>query len=116
MGESHPTMLIPLVAFLPLVVANLRAEPRAEPSQPANTHRTWTQAHALAHAFVANLTLVQKVDITTGLGWEIGRCEGNIGPQPDIGWPGLCLQDGPVGVRFADHVSAFPAGINAAAT
>jgi beta-glucosidase len=28
----------------------------------------------------------------------------------------ICLQDGPVGVRFTDFNSVFPAGINAAAT
>jgi hypothetical protein len=100
-------MLIPLIALLPLVVANPSVEPRAEPNQPANTPRTWTQAHDLARTFVAKLTLTQKVNITTGVGWEIGRCVGNIGAQPEIGWPGLCL---------ADRVSAFPAGINAAAT
>jgi beta-glucosidase len=35
---------------------------------------------------------------------------------PRLGWKGLCLQDSPLGVRFADFVSAFPAAINAAAT
>ena len=29
---------------------------------------------------------------------------------------GLCLQDGPLGVRFADYISVFPAGLTAAAT
>ena len=29
---------------------------------------------------------------------------------------GLCLHDGPLGIRFADRVSAFPAGITAAST
>ena len=43
-----------------------------------------------------------------------GRCVGNI---PAVGpWPGLCLEDSPLGVRFTDFVTAFPAGINAAAT
>ena len=35
---------------------------------------------------------------------------------PRIDWPGFCLEDSPLGVRFADFASAFPAGINAAAT
>ncbi|CCO27797.1 hypothetical protein BN14_01785 [Rhizoctonia solani AG-1 IB] len=29
---------------------------------------------------------------------------------------GLCLQDSPLGVRYADKVSVFPAGVNVAAT
>ncbi|KAH7325497.1 beta-glucosidase [Rhizoctonia solani] len=88
----------------------------AEPNQPANTARTWTESHNLAKTFVSKLTLEQKVNITTGVGWEVGRCVGNIGAQPEIGWPGLCLEDSPLGIRFADRVTAFPAGINAGAT
>ena len=68
-----------------------------------------------------------------------GRCVGNIPaikPTHGTGWPGLCLevimqlfsntgavvkfavdfQDSPTGVRDTDFVTAFPAGINAAAT
>lgn len=36
--------------------------------------------------------------------------QGNIASQPELGFPGLCLQDAPSGVRFADFVSVFPAG------
>ncbi|KAF8751682.1 Glycosyl hydrolase family 3 C-terminal domain [Rhizoctonia solani] len=39
-----------------------------------------------------------------------------IAAQPEVHWPGLCLQDSPLGIRFADRVTAFPAGINAGAT
>lgn len=38
------------------------------------------------------------------------RFQGNIASQPELGFPGLCLQDAPSGVRFADFVSVFPAG------
>lgn len=41
---------------------------------------------------------------------------GNTAAISSIKFPGLCLQDGPLGARFADKVSVFPAGINAAAT
>lgn len=50
------------------------------------------------------------------MGWHQGQCMGNIAPQPKHGFPGLCFQDGPLGVRFADLVNAFPPGITAAAT
>ncbi|KAG9086826.1 hypothetical protein FS749_003342 [Ceratobasidium sp. UAMH 11750] len=109
-------MLIPLFTLFSLVSAHPSLELRAEPNQPSNTPRTWTEAHTLAQSFIKKITLEQKVNITTGVGWEIGRCVGNIGAQPEIGWPGLCLEDSPLGVRFADRVTAFPAGINAAAT
>ncbi|TFK67227.1 glycoside hydrolase family 3 protein [Pluteus cervinus] len=74
----------------------------------------WSRAYAKAKAKVATLSLEQKVNVTTGVGWAIGRCVGNIPPVGD--WPGLCLEDSPLGVRFADFATAFPAGINAAAS
>ncbi|CAE6537469.1 unnamed protein product [Rhizoctonia solani] len=87
-----------------------------EPIQSPNTARTWTESHALAKSLVSKLTLEQKINLTTGLGWEVGRCEGNISPIPEVGWTGLCLEDAPLGVRFTDRVTAFPAGINAGFT
>jgi len=63
---------------------------------------------------VATWSLEQKVNITTGIGWANGRCVGNIAPIGDF--PGLCLEDSPLGVRSADFATAFPAAINAAST
>ena len=37
-------------------------------------------------------------------------------PADKVGFPALCLQDGPLGLRFADHITAFPAGITTGAT
>lgn len=78
--------------------------------------------------------------MTTGVGWSLGRCLGNIPPVEPVdgrGWPGLCLevrlnlsyhpdgnisdvkielQDSPLGVRDTDFVTAFPAGLTAAST
>lgn len=83
---------------------------------------------------VQNMTLLEKVNITTGVGWSMGLCVGNtgmpflcllyanfilmdcVGPAIDSGFPSLCLQDGPLGIRFADHITAFPAGLTTAAT
>ncbi|KAF7300310.1 Fn3-like domain-containing protein [Mycena chlorophos] len=68
-----------------------------------------------ARALVATLTIEEKVNVTTGA--DVGeRCVGNTGTVERIGWKGLCLEDSPLGVRFADFASAFPAGINVAMT
>ena len=61
------------------------------------------------------MSLEQKVNVTTGVGWSNGRCVGNT-PAIDDLFPSLCLEDSPIGVRDADFVTAFPAGINAATT
>lgn len=87
----------------------------------------WSAAYKKAKAKIANFSLEEKVNVTTGVGWTNGRCVGNIPAVPidydannpehrARGFPGLCLEDSPLGVRFADFVSAFPAGINAAAS
>ncbi|KAH8100581.1 glycoside hydrolase family 3 protein [Cristinia sonorae] len=70
----------------------------------------WTVAYSKAKVAVQTLSLSDKVALTTG------PCTGNIPAISTINFPGLCLEDSPLGVRGADKVSAFPAGINAAAT
>lgn len=65
---------------------------------------------------VRKMSLVEKVNITTGTGWSQNLCVGNTGPVNSVGFPSLCLQDGPLGIRFADHSTAFPAGITTGAT
>ncbi|CAG7924406.1 unnamed protein product [Penicillium olsonii] len=54
--------------------------------------------------------------LATGVTWEGGPCVGNTYAPESIDYPSLCLQDGPLGIRFANPVTAFPAGINAGAT
>ncbi|TGZ79625.1 hypothetical protein EX30DRAFT_80217 [Ascodesmis nigricans] len=62
------------------------------------------------------MTLLEKVNITSGIGWEQGLCVGNTAPAVHVNFPALCLQDGPLGIRFADNATAFPAGITVGAT
>lgn len=38
------------------------------------------------------------------------------GPAELVKFPSLCLQDGPLGIRYADNITAFPAGITTGAT
>lgn len=56
------------------------------------------------------------VNVTTGTGWAMGPCVGNTGPVPRLGFPSICLQDGPLGVRFADKITSWPAGITTGGT
>lgn len=69
-----------------------------------------------AAAMVGNMTLAEKVNITTGTGWMMGLAVGTNGPAVHVGFPQLQLQDGPLGLRLADNSSAFPAGITTGAT
>ncbi|KAI0023941.1 glycoside hydrolase family 3 protein [Xylariomycetidae sp. FL0641] len=105
-----------LLSLLPLL-SHAQALPEYFPSPWAvGGPDGWDDAYARAVDFVRNLTLLEKVNLTTGTGNQAERCTGTTGSVPSKGLRGLCLQDGPVGIRYTDLNSAFPAGINAAAT
>ncbi|KAJ8702868.1 hypothetical protein PTI98_001542 [Pleurotus ostreatus] len=82
----------------------------------ANLSPAWQAAYTKARAKLTGVSLQDKVSLATGVGWMNGNCVGNIPSISSINFPGLCLQDSPLGVRFGDLVSVFPAGINTAAT
>jgi len=77
---------------------------------------TWEVAYERAEAALARLSTQEKVDMVTGVGFKNGPCVGNTKPVSKIKYPSLCLQDGPVGVRYAKGVTVFPAGVHAAST
>lgn len=78
----------------------------------------WTEAYSKAADFVGQMTLLEKVNLTTGVGLLGGRCLGNTGDIPRLDFPGLCLLDIPIffATAFADWGTAFPGGHNTGAT
>ncbi|KAJ3282917.1 hypothetical protein HK104_010649 [Borealophlyctis nickersoniae] len=86
------------------------------PFVPVKGTGQWAQPVARAKALVKQLSLEEKATVVSGVGWMKTPCVGNIGAVPKIGFPGLCLQDGPAGIRFADNVSVFGASMNVAST
>ena len=86
------------------------------PSPRGGTVKSWQNSYKKAGKLVGQMTLVEKVNVTTGVGWMMGLCVGNTGPVPRLNFPSLCLQDGPLGLRFADNSTAWPAGITVGAT
>ena len=99
-------MLTKLV--LTALVATVQAAPPAGfgfPSPWASGGDGWDEAYAKAKDFVSQLTLVEKVNLTTGTGWEADRCIGMTGSVPRLGFRGFCLEDGPLGVRYSKHLN-----------
>lgn len=76
----------------------------------------WDSAYQQARDFVSKLTLTEKVNLTTGVGWEGEKCVGNTGSIPRLAFKALCLEDSPLGVRFKDFASGFPALVTIAAS
>ena len=86
------------------------------PSPKGGTDAKWEESYKKAAEMVKQMTLPEKVNVTTGVGWSQEMCVGNNGAVPRLGFPSLCLQDGPLGIRFADNITAFPAGITVGST
>ena len=82
----------------------------ATPIYAAAGDGDWAAAYAKAKTAVAKLSNANKVSLATGIGWEKGPCVGNIAAIAAIGFPELCLQDGPLGYTpslFIDSEGGF---------
>ena len=86
------------------------------PAPPGGWVSSWAAAYAKAQKVVANMTLAEKVNLTTGTGELMGPCVGNTGSALRFGIPSLCLQDSALGIGATDNITAFPAGITVGAT
>ncbi|KAL0952835.1 hypothetical protein HGRIS_007060 [Hohenbuehelia grisea] len=121
-----PSIPITQYTFSPFPTPSQESVPgvfvKADPSNPPavnapvvpNFGPAWATAYAKAKKLISTFSLEEKINVTTGAGWMGGLCVGNIAAVKE--WPGLCLQDSPLGVRLTDFVTAFPTGINTAAT
>jgi beta-glucosidase len=86
------------------------------PTPPGGWVASWSEAYAKAAKVVQNMTLVEKVNLTSGTGYLMGPCVGNTGSAWRFGIPNLCLQDSALGVASTDNNTAFPPGITTGAT
>ena len=56
----------------------LETSPPHYPSPWMSGHGEWGDAYAKAKDFVSQLTLLEKVNLTTGVGWEGEQCVGQV--------------------------------------
>ncbi|KAL2266408.1 hypothetical protein VTJ83DRAFT_5760 [Remersonia thermophila] len=131
LGSLAPAALARSVGPRDAVPAGYHA-PSYYPAPHGGWVDSWREAYEKAYALVSQMTLAEKVNITSGTGiymgyvprrqdrtWLTGPyrvCVGNTGSVDRLGFPQLCLQDGALGVGSADNITAFPAGITTGAT
>lgn len=75
------------------------------------TEDRWNNAYYRARKIVGEMTIAEKTNLTTGTGWMSEACVGTTGSVPRLGIPQICLQDGPLGVRFTDFASSFSSAL-----
>lgn len=62
--------------------------PPSYPSPWMRGGNGWQDAYAKAQTFVSQLTLLEKINLTTGVGWEGEQCVGNTGSIPRLNFRG----------------------------
>lgn len=93
---------------LPLIPANSLADMTGVGS--------WAISYNKAVALVNNMTLEERVSLTTGASSYSNGCSGYISPVSSVGFPGMCLSDAGNGLRNTDFVSSWPSGIHVGAS
>ncbi|KAL1859028.1 glycoside hydrolase 3 [Diaporthe australafricana] len=118
-----PTHLLPLLALTCAPGAQALSDadfygqsPPVYPAPYAKGLGNWASAFSAAEALVGQMTLEEKLNVTSGHANPANTCSGNTGSVPRLGWPGLCLQDAGNGVRGADLTSSYPSGIHVGAS
>ena len=101
---TGPTLLYSLLASASLLqpaFAQLYSDARSNVLNTGTIYATghgWEKAFQRASAFVTKLNLTEKAQMVTG--FVGGPCVGGIAPIPRLGFKGLCLQDGPLAIRY----------------
>ena len=80
---------------------------------------TWEEAHKKAKDKIKEFTIEEKLSLLFGIQnmqkTKENGCVGSIEPIPNK-FSGICLQDGPAGVRFSTSTQSWQAAINTAST
>lgn len=85
------------------------------PAPIANGSGNWADAYSKAKAFVDQLSLEEKVNLTGGV-TSNSACSGIIPAIPRLNFPGLCLSDAGNGLRSTDFVSSWASGLSVGAS
>ena len=79
------------------------------PTPRGGTAAEWAESYKKAAAMVRKMTLAEKVNVTTGVGWASDRCVGNTGPAWGAGFPPLVsFHFKPLPLLHANHSIVSP--------
>ncbi|EMD96753.1 glycoside hydrolase family 3 protein, partial [Bipolaris maydis ATCC 48331] len=69
-----------------------------------------------ASAVVDQMTIEEKVSVISGQTSTTNGCSGQIPGVPHLGFPGICVNDGPNGLHDIAGVNGYPSAITIGAT
>lgn len=76
----------------------------------------WADAIAKARDIVSVLSITEKVNLTTGIGYGSGVCQANLGTIEKLDISSICFQNGAHGVSNTDFATNFPSTLAAGST
>jgi beta-glucosidase-like glycosyl hydrolase len=76
----------------------------------------WADAYQQASAIVGQMTIEEKVSVVSGQTSTTNGCAGQIPGVPRLGFPGICVNDGPNGLHGIEAVNSYASAITIGAT
>ncbi|PCD31408.1 hypothetical protein AU210_011062 [Fusarium oxysporum f. sp. radicis-cucumerinum] len=89
--------------------------PPVYPTPPGKGLGDWSSAYQQASALVAQMSIKEKVAVTSGQTTVTNGCAGMIPGVQRLGFPGMCLSDGPNGLREVEAVNGYASAITVGA-
>ena len=110
--------VIVIVAVVVIAVVLAKSDDSSESSVVEDDigDERWVEAYEKAKNFLKSFSYEEKYLLLYGEYNVAKTCVGGISPIPERGFPGICLQDGPAGVRPSNYATTWQASINSAAT
>ena len=123
----QPKFLIPIIAGAVVVIVVVvvlcvvlikddDSSSSINDNSSSDTPLGWEESFIKADNFLKDFTLEEKMLLLYSTENMIGKCVGSIDPNKARNFPGICLQDGPAGVRFGKNIQHWQAAINTATT
>ncbi|KAF5970389.1 glycoside hydrolase family 3 protein [Fusarium bulbicola] len=100
---------------LPLDDGTRRFLEALSPEKQADILREFGKAIAGQVPASPDMTLDEKVSVTSGQTTTPNGCNGMIPGVPRLGFPGVCVNDGPSGLHGVEAVDGYAAGVTVAA-
>jgi beta-glucosidase len=76
----------------------------------------WANTYQQALTMVHQMTVEEKASVVSGQKSTTNGCAGQIPGVPRLGFPGICVNDGPNGLHDVAAVNGYPSAITIGAT
>ena len=112
---------IVVIAAIVVIVVLVTKDDDSSSSSSGSNGISWDKAYEMADKAMENLSNEEKFNLLFGednlVSMREGVCVGMIEPNSKIeNFRGMCLQDGPAGVRISANTTSWQAQINTAST